>query len=1046
MANIYTGNGLKIFYNEDTANRLPQNAGNEQISEIAAMPTLHIAAAMAQVETYDSEYVEQLAGEQNVDPVEITVNYIPGDYTHTFLDEATETQKEFQLILIRRHSEGTLDYSLMNGRISAAALNGDKDSVVQKTYTFTPTEMIVRDATALASVELYEGSYGVGSNGVDVPQYEPLTPTGNSFIKVPADQIGNPVSVDMMGVGLIDGNTFSSIAMTKSGSLAIYAKNQTTAWTRILTSNLGDSKYVALTGDQSIDGTKTFIKGIYVDSLTSSNGISGKSLTVSESINGESITVDNSTLGTAQADNLTLGQPLSVANGGTGSKNATDARSALGVKAAGTFDIVPIANGGTNASTALQARINLDLISKTESDTRYLKTASNLSDLSDVGAARTNLLVQGLQCNSNAESGAFNTLYSPNGANSLRLANDGVWRYVDTNGNSIPLGIANGGTGSTNVVGARANLELDRFNQNPNETIIYSPDKIKYIGISNGTSGSWGAFDSTGGGKWIPLGVGQGGTGSTTDEGARINLKLNRFRETPTQTYMYAPNMSTKLFIDNDTGDWGAYDDNTATIKPLNINRGGTGATTPIDARVNLGLDRFQQQDNGTFVRGNGTSNVGLFVMDGTWGAMNLSSGGRIALPINNGGTGALDVNGARNNLGLGEGQTSTFTGVNALTRYDITNTNGGIYHSTLYSTTGTPRSQSRLYNSINGTTGEAQTVIHTKNLSNNIESYCTFNNSGLLTINSLGVTGKSRTATLAVTDRMTIGTLGDETALGARSIAIGDHDTGFAQRSDGVLDVYTDGANFCTFTTSGFTTTKPITSSTPAASSGLYLTGNGRSGGENALVRGKVDGVDFWDGWRDQASGLLVEMPRVGMISSIWKCTHWGTNHVAAMQVYYPTSGIWYTSIVTGNARCIFGSDGVNSALNWLSTSDQRLKSNIEPITGALDKIKQITGYTYDKRSDLEPNEHTFTTHEAGLIAQEVQKVLPEAVSAIGEDNILGVTSYAVQALQINAIKELDTKVEVQEETISVLSTQVENQQQQIDELKVLVQSLLNK
>ncbi|EFT5560767.1 tail fiber domain-containing protein, partial [Salmonella enterica] len=97
------------------------------------------------------------------------------------------------------------------------------------------------------------------------------------------------------------------------------------------------------------------------------------------------------------------------------------------------------------------------------------------------------------------------------------------------------------------------------------------------------------------------------------------------------------------------------------------------------------------------------------------------------------------------------------------------------------------------------------------------------------------------------------------------------------------------------------------------------------------------------------------------------------------------------------------------------------------------------ITGYTYDKRSDLEPNEHTFTTHEAGLIAQEVQKVLPEAVSSIGDDNLLGVTSYAVQALQINAIKELDAKVEAQ----AVL---IENQQQQIDELKALVQQLLNK
>lgn len=1038
MANIYTGNGLKIFYNEDTANRLPQNAGNEQISEIAAMPTLHIAAAMAQVETYDSEYVEQLAGEQNVDPVEITVNYIPGDYTHTFLDEATETQKEFQLILIRRHSEGTLDYSLMNGRISAAVLSGDKDSVVQKTYTFTPTEMIVRDATALASVELYEGSYGVGSNSVDVPQYEPLTPTGNSFIKVPADQIGNPVSVDMMGVGLIDGNTFSSIAMTKSGSLAIYAKNQTTAWTRILTSNLGDSKYVALIGDQSIDGTKTFIKGIYVDSLTSSNGISGKSLTVTESINGDSITVNNSTLGTAQADNLTLGQPLSVANGGTGSKNATDARSALGVKAAGTFDIVPIANGGTNASTALQARINLDLISKTESDTRYLKTASNLSDLSDVGAARTNLLVQGLQCNSNAESGAFNALYSPNGANSLRLANDGVWRYVDTNGNSIPLGIENGGTGSTNVVDARANLELDRFNQNPNETIIYSPDKIKYIGISNGTSGSWGAFDSTGGGKWIPLGVGQGGTGSTTDEGARINLKLNRFRETPTQTYMYAPNMSTKLFIDNDTGDWGAYDDNTATIKPLNINRGGTGATSVDDARANLQINRFNQMAGETMIQSPDTLKYFTVGNDG-WGYWNTQSQSFTPLGIIQGGTGANNVYQARRNLNLGEDQSVNFSSVNAATYNDLELSNGGIFSSLQYSSTGALRSQGRIYTEIQN--DGAKVTIHSGDNDRNayLQFYSTGRLSGIEDLHSTNISGSNITAHSQIT-------IAGGNALGARSIAIGDSDTGFKQRSDGILDVYTDSQSLCTFTPSGLTTTRVIAVNTPDGQTrGMYVS-PARQGTANALIAGQVDGVDFWDGWRDQAAGLLVEMPRQGMISSIWKCTHWGTNHVAAMQVYYPNSGIWYTSIVTGSARCIFGSDGVNSASNWLSTSDKRLKSNIKPITGALDKIKQITGYTYDKRSDLEPNEHTFTTHEAGLIAQEVQKVLPEAVSAIGEDNILGVTSYAVQALQINAIKELDTKVELHEETIAVLSTQVENQQHQIGELKALVQSLLNK
>ncbi|EFT5560792.1 hypothetical protein H2359_004724, partial [Salmonella enterica] len=146
----------------------------------------------------------------------------------------------------------------------------------------------------------------------------------------------------------------------------------------------------------------------------------------------------------------------------------------------------------------------------------------------------------------------------------------------------------------------------------------------------------------------------------------------------------------------------------------------------------------------------------------------------------------------------------------------------------------------------------------------------------------------------------MVIGSGGS--VLGTNSLTIGDSDTGFKQRSDGILDVYTDSLNLCTFTPSGLTTTRVIGVTTPDGQTrGMYVS-PARQGSANALVAGQVDGVDFWDGWRDQAAGLLVEMPRQGMISSIWKCTHWGTNHVAGMQVYYPTSGIWYTSIVTGS------------------------------------------------------------------------------------------------------------------------------------------------
>ncbi|HEF0074889.1 TPA: tail fiber domain-containing protein [Citrobacter youngae] len=922
MANIYTGNGLKIFYNEDTANRLPQNAGNEQISEIAAMPTLHIAAAMAQVETYDSEYVEQLAGEQNVDPVEITVNYIPGEHTHAFLDEATKTQKEFQLILVRRNSERTFDYSLMNGRISAAALSGDKDSVVQKTYTFTPTEMIVRDANAIASVELYEGSYGVGSNGVNVPQYEPLSPAGNSFIKVPADQVGNPVSVDMMGIGFVDGNTFSSIAVTKSGSLAIYAKNQTTAWTRILTSNLGDSKYVALTGDQTIDGTKTFIKGIYVDSLT-----------VTESITGKSITVNNSTLGTAQADDLTLGQPLSVANGGTGSKNATDARLELGVKEAGTFDIVPIANGGTgsknatdarlelgvkeagtfdvvpianggtNASTALQARINLGLISKTESDTRYLKTVSNLSDLSDVEEARTNLDVLSTIENDAKYLQTVNNLSDLDNTTIARV-NLGVQSTIESDYKYVPktttindheltgnITLSSSDTGSLAIINnlsdipdpaiARTNLGVQSTTESDTRYLKTASNLSDLSDVEEARTNLDVLSTSESDSKYL---IKSNNLSDISDIAiARTSLNVNRILQDTSYTSMFSSDMKGQLTV-RDDGEWGMYysdpEPSESGWRALGIQQGGTGANDDATARINLKVDSLLQQPTETQLCTPDRTKYMFIQNAGGWGAYDTTSGQRQPLPLASGGTGALDAAGALTNLGIAWENEVRFKRV-----------------------------------TINGTPG---------------------NNS------------------------------------------------------------------------SGFLCNVP-------------------SGGG--------------DSWRDRGTGLAIQGSNVrGGAVSIIKVSIPGQGYIGALEGFLYSNGATELRVsVEGGSIFQFSSDGAGRANNWISLSDQRLKTDILPISNALDKLDKINGYTYRKFINMEAaknNDVTNISHEAGVLAQEIKEALPEAVSAYGEDSVLGIKAGAIDALLINAVKELNTQVKEQQEQITQLMAMVNAQNITITEL----------
>jgi hypothetical protein len=89
----------------------------------------------------------------------------------------------------------------------------------------------------------------------------------------------------------------------------------------------------------------------------------------------------------------------------------------------------------------------------------------------------------------------------------------------------------------------------------------------------------------------------------------------------------------------------------------------------------------------------------------------------------------------------------------------------------------------------------------------------------------------------------------------------------------------------------------------------------------------------------------------------------------------------------------------------NVTAYSDRNLKENIEPILNAVEKVQQLNGVTYN-RNDLEDT----TKRYAGIIAQDLQAVLPEAVEG---DSILRVDYNATIGLLIEAIKELKTEVD---------------------------------
>ncbi|PXL35951.1 hypothetical protein DMS60_20015 [Klebsiella variicola] len=247
MANITTGNEFKLSYNLDPANRVPQGAGIIQIPNLSSLPELVVSSSTKSYETYGSGYEEYLLDNMSVGVMQITVSYVPDNSVHQVLDSLVTSRNEFQLIMQYTIQDERISYAIVSGNLTSGVVSGSKDSVVSKTYTFNPNELIAQYTTMDALEALYVGNFGVGSNGNTVPQYETDAPTGNSFIKVPSNMQNNPTGTDLMGVGFRDVDTSSAIVMTKSGTLSLFARNQTTAWTRIYTATQMDGRYVPLT-------------------------------------------------------------------------------------------------------------------------------------------------------------------------------------------------------------------------------------------------------------------------------------------------------------------------------------------------------------------------------------------------------------------------------------------------------------------------------------------------------------------------------------------------------------------------------------------------------------------------------------------------------------------------------------------------------------------------------------------------------------------------------------------------------------------------------
>ncbi|EME1300569.1 tail fiber domain-containing protein [Salmonella enterica subsp. enterica serovar Kentucky] len=281
--------------------------------------------------------------------------------------------------------------------------------------------------------------------------------------------------------------------------------------------------------------------------------------------------------------------------------------------------------------------------------------------------------------------------------------------------------------------------------------------------------------------------------------------------------------------------------------------------------------------------------------------------------------------------------------------------------------------------------------------------------------------------------------------ALGDYSITIGDHDSGLKWDRDGHISAFSDSARIFAWTPSGINTYRVISSYVDDNARGMYVNGV-RRGDQNALIAGQVEGGSF-DYWRSRASGLLVEHTGFDSAVAIFKSVYRGEDWIAGMDVAPWTSGGAETHLYVKGAEFIFDSAGNGRASNWVSSSDIRLKAHLKEIETASDKIDYLTGYTYYKRNNLIEDENSVYSIEAGLIAQDVERVLPEAVHSLNNDGqldpkgeaIKGINYNGVVALLVNAFKEQKEKIEKQQEEIKELKNEIAEMKAAIAEMQAM-------
>ena len=220
-------------------------------------------------------------------------------------------------------------------------------------------------------------------------------------------------------------------------------------------------------------------------------------------------------------------------------------------------------------------------------------------------------------------------------------------------------------------------------------------------------------------------------------------------------------------------------------------------------------------------------------------------------------------------------------------------------------------------------------------------------------------------------------------------------------------------------------------------------VSGNSSVGGNSIISGNESVTGSLGVGGNSSVNGKIIPSAGTGDKGIVWNVNPGGGGGDVAFIQYYAESGentrlhigirndadddLYLEAPIT----TITGSLSIGNGLSVNGTisatgdviafvSDERLKTNIQPLENALDKVLQLSGFTYTFNETA--GSLGFNTEEThvGVSAQQVQAVLPEAVKpAPVSGDYITVQYEKIVPLLIEAIKELSAKVDALEKKI---------------------------